>query len=142
MMYDYGKRLEPTADIGGRKLLSMGGSLMGYIQTGNAYHKNYYKDDLYLPSNQNHRQSRCKKSAVSTFLTGLSAGLGIVGLYQLFKKGKFAKTPELFTNLKSKIKFPNLNKIKSKLPNIGDIKSKLPNVKNITQAVKNFFKKS
>ena len=115
-MYDYGKNLEPVADVGGRKLLCMGGSLMGYIQTGNPYHKDYCKNDEYCPALPN--KSVQKKSKNTNFLkaalTVLVSGCGVVALYNLFKKGKLNKVVDLFNDLKSKIKLPNLKTKKPK----------------------------
>lgn len=39
------RNMEPIADFGARRTLGVGGSVRGYIETGNAYDKHYYNKD-------------------------------------------------------------------------------------------------
>ena len=39
------RNMEPIADFGAKRTLGVGGSVRGYIETGNAYDKHYYNKD-------------------------------------------------------------------------------------------------
>ena len=61
---------QPVADIGAQRTLGMGGSLVGYIQTGNAYDKHYYhglKQDTFV-----------KKKSKKRFDKAIAVGAGIL----------------------------------------------------------------
>jgi len=114
---------EPISDIGGKRILNMGGSLLGYINTGNPYHKDYF-----CPENNSLKKSeppkkKSHKKAFIGFLAGVAAlGAGIF----LFKKGKFkgalSKLKSFYENIKNKIHFkkPNVNNAAKTAKNAAD----------------------
>lgn len=75
---------ESISDYGARRVLGMGGSLMGYIQTGNAYDKRYYHK---APCRDAFNRCNTKKK-INKIVTALIACAGIVGGALLFAKGK------------------------------------------------------
>lgn len=85
------------ADIGGRKVLNMGGSLTDWINTGNAYGRNYNNNcrDVFVP--KKHK----KKSILKKLL-----GYGTIGIvaFELARRGKIDKFQEFVSNLIKKIK--------------------------------------
>ena len=90
---------EPISDFGAKRVLGMGGSLMGYIQTGNPYNKKYYKKglgrDVFVSKRQ--KTEKCKKIGAAA----LGAAAVIGSTYMLFKSGKVS---EALTSVLSKVK--------------------------------------
>ena len=145
-MWDY--RQESIADLGGRRILNMGGSLMGYIQTGNPYHKEYYKEnrDSFKKVTENKTDKKNDKSGFLKYLLILPAlTIGRFALFELIRHNKhyieFAKKiskalnlpyfQNMLENVRKKLKLPKLsdieNKISStlKLPKLSDIGTKI-----------------
>lgn len=89
-----------VADIGGNRILGMGGSLSSYIETGNPY------SDAYVPNNNPKKK---KKNSFKNALIALGTIGSIIGIYYLAfgKKPKafFNKIGEKLQNLKEKLPF-------------------------------------
>ena len=90
---------ESIADYGAKRVLGMGGSLTGYIQTGNAYDKRYYHK---RPCNDTFQKKNSKKR-FGKILTAIAAGAAIIG-------GAF-----LFLKSKGKIKLPQISALNGKI---------------------------
>ncbi|MBR2069610.1 MAG: hypothetical protein IJ877_07625 [Candidatus Gastranaerophilales bacterium] len=121
---------QPVADFGAQRTLNMGGSVIGYIQTGNQYDKRYYKPRLKNDTFQNKKsKNRFDKiitiSALALASAAVVAGLvskgkikceflskGIESVKNLFKKdsanphGILSRVGSGISNLFSKIRKP------------------------------------
>ena len=101
---------ESTSDYGAKRILGMGGSLMGYIQTGNAYNRRYYHK---TPSCDTFNKRNSKKR-FDKIITALVAGVGIIGSVLLFAKGKGKNLADKISKINyKKIDFKNF---KLKIP--------------------------
>ena len=101
--------IESVADIGGRKLLGMGGSLMGYINTGNQYDTRYYKVDNFDSFINEEKKNITQKENISkvSILIGALA-LSAASVFSLIK-GKKGVAEKYFSNLDKNI-FTNVRK--------------------------------
>ena len=121
---------EPVSDFGARRVLGMGGSLSGYIQTGNAYDKRYYNNQT-KPDTFEKRKIPKRRIIDNIITAAVLAGSAAVGGYLLFKKGvgKSLNLEKLKDNL------PDLSKINPKETiskiNLKETISKIPeNIRN------------
>lgn len=79
---------ESIADFGARRTLGMNGSLVGYIQTGNAYDKRYYKPDGFYSQNKKQVKKDTNLTKAITYLGIALASLGaILGIVKAKKAG-------------------------------------------------------
>ena len=94
------KNIVPNiADLGGKTVLNMGGSLSEYIKTGNQYandtfQKQDIKEGTLNPKAK--KTGKVKKALVALFVGALAIGGGVLG----FKKGVFSKLKSKLSNLK------------------------------------------
>ena len=94
------KNIVPNiADLGGKTVLNMGGSLSEYIKTGNQYandtfQKQDIKEGTLNPKAK--KTGKVKKVLVALFVGALAIGGGVLG----FKKGVFSKLKSKLSNLK------------------------------------------
>lgn len=75
-IYNHDFKKTRIADIGGREVLGMGGSLSGYIATGNAYNRDYYE-----PSSKKSTKKQLKKDNIKDIAmigTVILAGITVV----------------------------------------------------------------
>lgn len=95
---------EPLADYGCKRVLGMGGSITGYINTGNPYHPKYYqrvqKNDEFMAQTKKETKKQNKLSVLA--LVGSLALIG--GIFALGKKGGKGKVSETLKTGFSKIK--------------------------------------
>lgn len=95
---------EPLADYGCKRVLGMGGSITGYINTGNPYHPKYYqrvqKNDEFMAQTKKETKKQNKLSVLA--LVGSLALIG--GIFALGKKGTKGKVSETLKTGFSKIK--------------------------------------
>lgn len=127
------------SDTCGNRVLNMGGSLTGYIHTGNPYHKDYYVRSTKRTKNspENNTESKTKKFLKDT-IPYLAATAGTIAACVLGAK----YLPKAATSIKEGFsKLPKLSevgeKIKAKVSDIH-IKDKLSGA---FEGVKKFFTK-
>ena len=151
-MWDY--RQDSIADLGGKRILNMGGSLMGYIQTGNPYHKDYYKEDRDSFKRATENKANTKDEKKSSFLKYLLIlpvlTIGRFALFELIRHNKhYIKFSEkiskalklpyfknVFDNIRKKLKLPSFNDIENKISST----LKLPKLSEIGTKIGKFFR--
>jgi len=135
---------ETVSDFAAKRVLGMNGSLRGYIETGNAYDKRYYK-----PAQTNDEYVTCKKEKKDSLLKNVLSvvgGISLVSLsiFGLHKFKVFNKISSLFKNIpfKNPINKPKfISDIQDKIKNF-DIKTKFSGLKtSVSGFFKNFFDK-
>ncbi len=135
------RAFESIADIGGRQVLGMGGSLMGYIQTGNPYDKDYYVSNRSRYDAENIEKQKTRKLVNNIVTVGAIAGAAI-GSFFLIKKGGVKQLNNLknvvskgFNGLKG-----NVSKLFNNAKNQKIDKAKISNnAKKGFNSIKNFL---
>lgn len=132
---DRNLRFPSIADTGGRRILGMGGSLKGYIETGDAYNNDYY-----IGSKSKSRYK--KKIKIPDAIKALALTGGLIASVGLLKSGKVdfknimnkINLKDFINNTSSKIKNFNPKNMSFKKINISNsvnnLKSKLGNFKH------------
>lgn len=122
---DNNSRFHSAADIGGRRVLGMGGSLTGYIRTGDPYNKDYYS------GGNTSKRGYAKKSKFN--IPDIIKWFGIMGSITagtlLLKSGKI-DYKKIFASASSLGKGFNLDGLKNAFSKVkgfklSDLKNKL-----------------
>ena len=127
---DRNLRFPSIADIGGQRILGMGGSLKGYIETGDAYNNDYY-----IGSKSKSRYK--KKIKIPDTIKALALTGGLIASVGLLKSGKVD-----FKNIMNKINIKNfVNNASSKIKNFKLKDINLFKKINISDGIKNLKSK-
>ncbi len=104
------KNIESIADMGGHRILGMGGSLMSYIETGNAYSKDYRPNDTPDAFIKNEQRTTKKKenNLKALTLAGMLAASSLA-VFNIFKKKKYSIKNINLNSIKEKVKAFNIN---------------------------------
>lgn len=95
-------RNQRICDLGGQEILGMGGSLRGYIETGNAYHKDYFQKNA-EKSNKNEEKND-KSCLKKVLIAGGIITATALGIFALHKTGKMPAIKEAVSGAWTKIK--------------------------------------
>ena len=131
--------LEPIADIGGHRLLGMRGSLTRYIETGNSFRENNFKNSPADSFVANEQKSIKKKENILKKLTLIGTALAsAVAVFNIIKKKKISFKHLNIDKIKDKLKsIPSSNLFKEGVEKLKPLGNNLKNSK----IVKHFFKK-
>ena len=145
--------MDTIADYGAKRTLNIGGSVRGYIETGNAYDKHYYKKDE--EKADSFEKSDKKAKAAKTAVGIAAVGAAIAGAVALVKTGKYKAVVDFVkenapkvTGALSKAKdyvvkkaAPLNDALAKKIDSLKNFKFKKPEIKLPKFKMPEFFKK-